>query len=394
MQEQDAHGVTFLNAVIDRQPASLRVCGSRIAALGEAPHAGDRVVDLEGDRLLPGLINAHDHLQLNSLPPLEFGSTYRNVSEWIAAINARRRRDAQFEAQVQVPRDIRLAVGGIKNLLSGVTTVAHHDPLYPSLTDPDFPTAVVAHYGWSHSLYIDGEVAVRDAWRRTPAAWPWIIHAAEGVDAQAAAEWAHLEALGCVAANTLVVHGVALDDAARTRLAEAQAGLIWCPASNLQLFGRTAEVTSLARCGRVALGTDSRLSGSRDLLEELQLAARIGGLHEAQLEAMVTSAAARLLRLPDRGALRRGLRADLVVLRHGVRLTEAARADLRLVVREGRVRCGDLDLARSVEPTVPWRSIRVDGAVKVLDPAIAAMLDERGAIESGLELSTAAGRAA
>jgi hypothetical protein len=340
------------------------------------------------------LINAHDHLQLNSLPPLELGSSYQNVREWITDINARRRSDPLFEAQVRVPRETRLAVGGIKNLLSGVTTVAQHDPLYSCLTDPDFPTAVVRQYGWSHSLYIDGEIAVGNAYRRTPAAWPWIIHMAEGVDAEAATEWLRLERLGCVAGNTLVVHGVALDEAARSRLAGAGAGLIWCPSSNLRLFGKTVQVATLARLGRVALGTDSRLSGSRDLLEELRLAARVGDLGEPTLEALVTSAAARLLRLSDRGALHPGLRADIVVLRRGARLSDATRTDLRLVLRDGHPRYGEVALARTVEPGVPWRSIRLDGFPKALEPGIAGMLEKLGSIEPGLELSAASWRAA
>lgn len=386
--------VTFVNGVIAGEPSTLRVCGARIAALHEAPQAGDRVVDLEGDRLLPGLINAHDHLQLNSLPPLEFGSGYQNVREWIAHINVRRRSDPDFEAQVRVPRDTRLAVGAMKNLLGGVTTVAHHDPLYPFLTDPALPTAVVAQYGWSHSLQLDGEVAVGNAYRQTPAAWPWIIHAAEGVDAEAAAEWSRLERLGCVAANTLVVHGIALDEAAQSQLAAAGAGLIWCPASNLRLFGKTAGVTALSRLGRIALGTDSRLSGSRDLLEELHCAASIGGLDEPTLEALVTSAAARLLRLPDRGTLHSGLRADIIVLRRGVRLTDATRTDVRLVIRQGQPRYGDRGLVRAMAPAVHWRKVRLDGAPKALDPGIAQRLEDLGALEPGLELSDATWRAA
>jgi imidazolonepropionase-like amidohydrolase len=108
---------------------SLRVVGTRIAALDVDPQPEDLIVDLAGDRLLPGLINAHDHLQLNSLPAHETQGRYRHASDWISEIDSRRRSDPQFAAGVAVPRNDRLLVGGIKNLLSGVTTVAHHDPL-------------------------------------------------------------------------------------------------------------------------------------------------------------------------------------------------------------------------------------------------------------------------
>src|SRR5258708_677145 len=268
-------GLTLINArMATGEFSTLRIVGSRIAALGADPMDGDRVVDLEGDRVLPGLINAHDHLQLNSLPRLDSGKHYRHVQDWISDINARRRSDPLFEASIAVSRDERLLIGGVKNLLSGVTTVAHHDPLYPFLSSAHYPTRVVQNCGWSHSLYIDGEEKVCDSYRHTPMAWPWIIHAAEGVNEDAAQEFDRLDALGCLGPNTLIVHGIALDHAQRMRLDGAASGLIWCPSSNLSLFGKTADTADLIGRGRVALGTDSRLSGARDLLEELRIAAQ------------------------------------------------------------------------------------------------------------------------
>ncbi len=325
---------------------------------------------------------------------MEYSTKYRNVTQWIDDINLRRRSDSWFEEKIRVARDTRLAVGGIKNLLSGVTTVAHHDPLYPCLLSTAFPVGVVTQYGWSHSLYIDGAAAVAAAYHRTPPAWPWIIHAGEGIDEEAATEWSRLEGSGCVGPNTLVVHGVALDEAAMTRLVQAGGGLIWCPSSNLRLFGKTADVRMLARSGRVALGTDSRLSGSRDLLEELRLVAQIGDLDESSVEALVTRSAAGLLRLPDRGALGAGLRADIVVLRRGVTLTRACRTDVRLVLRDGRPYYGDIDLTGVVAPQVRWVELRLDGQRKALDPQIANFFTRLGGTEAGLELCGPTWRAA
>ncbi len=313
--------VTFVNADMGSgTAASLRIADARIAALGGGANAGDVVVDLRGDRLLPGLINAHDHLHLNSLPPLESTGHLRHAREWISQVNLYRRTDPAFESRVAVALDERLLIGGIKNLLSGVTTVAHHDPLYPFLVGGRFPTCVLTDYGWSHSLYIDGDEQVRDSYQRTPPDWPWIIHAAEGVDEEAAAEFDRLDALGCLGANTLVVHGIALDRHQRLRLEETGAGLIWCPSSNSRLFGRTAQVSELVRRGRVTLGTDSRFSGSRDLLCELRAARETSALEVGTLESLVTRDAAALLRLTDRGALRIGARADLLVPARGRRI--------------------------------------------------------------------------
>src|ERR1700722_18906906 len=104
-----AGALTFINARMGVGATTLRILGSRIVALGAAAEPGDRVIDLQGDRLLPGLINAHDHLQLNSLPRLEFSSHYRNVRQWIDDINTRRRSDPAFEASIAISRNERLA---------------------------------------------------------------------------------------------------------------------------------------------------------------------------------------------------------------------------------------------------------------------------------------------
>jgi cytosine/adenosine deaminase-related metal-dependent hydrolase len=383
-------GMTFVNADISvqgRRYGTLRVVGSRIAALGGAPEEADRIVDLRGDRLLPGLINAHDHLQLNTLPALSSGKRYRHVREWISDVDARRRTDSEFEARVAVSRDERLLIGGVKNLLSGVTTVAHHDPLYPFLASPDFPVHVLMNYGWSHSLYLDGDEEVRNSYRRTAPGWPWIIHAAEGVDDEAGSEFERLEALGCLGPNSLIVHGVALDHARRVRLERAAAGLIWCPTSNLRLFGTTAEVADLARRGRVALGTDSRLSGARDLLAELRVAREVSGLDEETLESLVTENGAALLQLTDRGLLKVGYRADLVILSARVPLSRATRADVRLVMFGGSARFGERVYAQTLAPSVQWAEVRVDGVPKVLESNLHAALCGALANEPGLELS-------
>jgi hypothetical protein len=391
-------GLTLINASMTGSAATtLRIVGSRIVGLGTLPRPDDRVIDLQGDRLIPGLINAHDHLQLNSLPHFEVSKKYTHVRDWIAEVDRLRRIDRGFRSAVAVPRDERLLVGGAKNLLSGVTTVAHHDPLYPSLSSAHYPTRVVTDFGWSHSLYLDGEAAVRSSYESTPSEHPWIIHAAEGLDNEARSEFERLDALGCLGANTLIVHGVALDHEQRLRLQRAGAGLIWCPSSNLRLFGKTAVVGDLAAAGRVALGTDSRLSGARDLLEELRIAAEVSGLDAPTLESLVTTAAARLLRLPDRGLLRVGARADLVILPAGMALQQATRADIRLVMLDGKARLADEHYAqvtsarpkgsRRVGAPSQWARVRIDGRTKVMESNTAALLRDATPQEAGLEFS-------
>lgn len=386
--------LALINGDVGGERRVVRIGGSRIASVGEPAEAHDQPLDLAGDRLLPGLINAHDHLPLNHLPRLEPARHYRHVREWIGEIDARRRVAGALKAAVAVPLAERLLLGGVKNLLSGVTTVAHHDPLYPHLGEPRYPVRVVTRYGWAHSLDVEGEAKARESQRRTPAEWPWIIHAAEGVDERAREEFWRLDRLGCLTSNTLLVHGVALGAQEQRRLIAASAGLIWCPASNLHLFGQTADVAELVRAGRVALGTDSRLTGSRDLLEELRAAAGQGAMTPGALESLVTRDAARLLRLADCGRVAPRARADLLVVPAGMPLQCCRRSDIRLVMADGIALYGDPDLACAAASCSRWTQVRVDGRLKVLEASLADRLASLSVSEPGLELAARTGRAA
>ncbi len=160
--------ISFVNAEIAGFGRGvLRIRGERIVSVGSSAELGDHVVDLRGDRLLPGLINAHDHLHRNHFPRLKYRARYDNASEWAADIDARRGSDAVLIDCSAVPRADRLMLGGFKNLLSGVTTVAHHDGRYAEFASPEFPVhALTSRYGWAHSLAIDGPSRVRESHAR------------------------------------------------------------------------------------------------------------------------------------------------------------------------------------------------------------------------------------
>ena len=349
---------------------SLGLAGGRLTAAG----AGRRL-DLGGARLLPGLVNAHDHLHLNGrLTRLKYRPVYRNAAEWIADISPRLATDAALLAHRARPRAERLRVGGLKNLLSGATTVLHHDPRDPVLDEVGFPVDAPAPGGWAHSLALDGEQVVRASRRAAPAGRPWVIHAAEGTDGAAAQELDRLDALGCLAPGSLLVHGLGLSTAQQRRVVQAGAGVVWCPGSNLHLFGRTLAPDLLFAEGRLVLGSDSRISGGRDLLEELALVRELTGWPDARLEEWVTAGAARLLGLHDRGRLAPGLRADLIALPAGMPLSRATRADLRLVVVAGRPLYADADLGEQLG-LLP---VRVDGRCKAIAAGLAQAAEEPG----------------
>jgi len=384
-----SRAVSFVNArvVADAGVADSLRFSSRVLAIGEPPRGGDTVVDLDGAVVLPGLVNAHDHLELNHYGRIKFRERYQNAAEWSRDISPRLAEDKDIARARALPLIERLFIGALKNLLAGVTTVAHHNPFYPELRRT-IPIRVLRRYGWAHSFYLEhrpsgaygepgGDVAGR--WRATPPDLPFFVHLAEGVDVDAHSELSRLEALGCVAPNTAIVHGVAIDGGAWARVAGRGAGLVWCPGSNAFLFGQTAAVRQAldghART-TIALATDSRLTGSRDLLDELRVARDGARVTPDELLRMVTSDAAALLRQPRAGRTVVGGPADLIVIppletTPAASLVASARKDVRLVMIDGRPLVGDQGFAsvfraRRVTP----RAMSVDSAPKLMDAAL------------------------
>ncbi len=330
-------------------------------------------LDVSGFLILPGLINAHDHLEFNLFPRLGSGP-YANATAWAKDIY--RPDEPPVRAHLQLAKHFRLLWGGIKNLISGVTSVLHHNP-YEPVFDAGFPVRVIRRFGWSHSLSFSRDVAAD--WARTPHEAPFLIHAGEGTDACAVDEVYRLDAAGVLGPSTVLVHGVALEQSGLELVRKRRSSLVWCPSSNHFTLGRTLSREALDSGIPIALGTDSALTAAGDLIDEIEVARR--DVRAVRLYGMLTDVAARVLRLRDgEGTISDGGVSDLLLVRD--RGIEPANALLKMhpeaVFVGGRIKLASLRFAERLP--APLRKnlqpLRIEGRGEwLIDCDVSMLLD-------------------
>jgi hypothetical protein len=281
-----------------------------------------------------------------------------------------------------VPKAVRLWWGAIRNLLCGVTTVCHHNPLSRELLSADFPVRVLSRFGWAHSLEMDPNLIHN--YDHTPPNLPFMLHAAEGVDAKSAQEIFDLDRMQVLGDRTVLVHGLALNPKSVALLNRRRSAVIICPTSNQFLFHCTPSSTLIKSINAVVLGSDSPLTSAGDLLDEISFARNEIGLAANSLYEMVTAKSANVLRLRNgEGHLKPGSMADLIAVRNkGLTPAETVAQltfdQVELVILSGRVQLASPTLYDQLPDTLKagLQSLSIDGHQRWLRAPIDSLLTE------------------
>lgn len=310
--------------------------------------------------LLPGLVNAHVHLEIDP-PPVPGGD---GLAAWVRALRGRGAPAGDGRARAREARGFgTAAVFDVSNgghtapalREAGLGGVVQHELLgfgRGQLPDrlalaaaPDRREGRVTVRPGPHATYSTHPELLVAAARA--GAVPASVHLGEDPDERRflargdgpfadlldafGVDWRHfrapglspvrwLQALGVLGPALLLVHGVDLDGDDRALLAAHRVPLVTCPRSNLHVGGRLPDLPALLAAGvPLALGTDSRASvDDLDLVAEIRLLeSRFPGVDPATWWRAATSGGADAARLPGYGRIAPGARPGLWLLDPG-----------------------------------------------------------------------------
>ena len=333
---------------------------------GDPGEPEGRLRDLGPGILLPGLVNAHCHLELSHLAGLLPGSG--GFVPWVEGVVASRGRFEEEDVRAATASAIRfleergtVAVGDVSNALGHLDLLSASSlsaVVYLELLAWD-PAKAEAALAFAEQRLAEVEASLRPGLEVRLAAHaphsvspalfgllvgrggPAALHLAESPDETAflaggGGAWPgflerrglghvafappglspvrYADRLGALHERLVAAHGVQLDAVDREILARRGVHVVLCPRSNRHLGVGVADVPALLASGvRLALGTDSLASADTlDVLDDAVLLHRqFPGLDPAAIVRMATLGGAEALGFGDLGAIAPGKRAAL-----------------------------------------------------------------------------------
>jgi len=363
---------------------------------------GALVINTEGT-IYPGLVDLHNHVPWNVVPRWSPPRLYSNRFEW--------RIDPDYQQKVAIPfndliaggrvcdmntyGEMRALAGGATSILAthrvscirGLVRNLDYNSGFYGTTQLNLEHIISAIEVPPASDLVARAQFVAGARSAIASSFyeALFLHLSEGVDAVSLEEFDFIRSSGLLNPKGACIHCTSLDPDRYQAMAAAGTSLVWSPRSNVELYGRTADIGAALDVGvRIALAPDWAITGSSNILDELRFADRwnaehLGGrLSDEQLVAMVTSTPAAMAGIDDEvGSIRPGLRADLLVIPDDDddpyrQLLQAGPQEVRLVLIGGMPVYGDAGAMLAFWDAAQLEPIDIGGTTMALaSPAVA-----------------------
>lgn len=384
----EVSNATIVNSKNVKNGYSLSIQDNLISGVQKSSKSGEggAVLDARGYLLFPGIINCHDHLLGSYWPRVGDRRPYLNWLEWDNDLKA----SPVYAERQQIESTDLYLLGAYRHVLCGVTSVQDHIPHFVrELFAKDLPVRLIDKYAMAHSVtsyaLAWGDGIEKEHTLAVEQDIPFITHSSEGFDNETIRSVETLEKKGAISPQTVLIHGIALSDEDIAKLASAGSNVVWCPVSNLYMFGRTLPIKKLLDAGvNVVLGTDSPMSGSINIFEDIRVARNFyKDVYQENLDPkiffdMATIRAAKAMRIDDtRGSLEEGKYADFVLVepRHSdpyETFVQMDYADINLVVINGLPVYGDPQYSELFKGMgVKFDYVRVAGSRKIVRSGLA-----------------------
>ena len=332
----------------------------------------------------PGLINSHDHLEYNLYPRLGH-KIYRDYVEWGNEIHIK---DTELINSIEsVPVELRLQYGVIKNLINGVTSVAHHGSYNAVLNNS--PVTIIRKGTCIHSVRLGGRWKYKI--NSPKSGEPYIIHSGEGTNTESSREIDELIRWNLFNRRLIGIHGIAMTEEQSKNFT----AIIWCPDSNIFLFGKTADIRTLKKNTAILFGTDSTLTADGNIFENLRTARKLNLLSDTELFHSLTKTAAEVWGLNNCGRIEEGKITDIVIARQkSVNSYESFYntnpEDILLILKNGEVVLFDRTIKESItevmKNTNRFNEINIKGLIKYADYPVGEIIKKIKDLKPGIEI--------
>jgi len=227
----------------------------------------------------PGLVNSHDHLEFN-LFPLLINRQYPDYQSWGADIHQHHKQ--VIDRMQAVPLHLRIKWGILKNLMNGFTNIVHHGTEHDMIRQIPYP--VFLNYRFIHSP------GTEPWWRmklNLPDFKDVMIHLGEGTHKKSAQEIRSVLNWNLLSKALIAIHAIQMTSEQSAKFK----AVVWCPESNMNLYGITAPVDRLKSHTRILFGTDSTVSASANHWQHLRHARSSGLMTEEEIFNALTKTA-------------------------------------------------------------------------------------------------------